>query len=139
LLFEVEIRQDQTIRIQGWFQPTLTNNMNEQVEQIEDQVVTFDVDSIPVQPSIQTEEKVLIEELKVSGDSLVAKLKELLRQGNIRRLIIKNSSGRTLVEIPLSIGVVGGVLSAVFFPAAVAIAAVAALAAPLTIVIARKV
>lgn len=70
-------------------------------------------------------------EVKVMGENLIAKVKELVRQGNIRRLIIKNDAGRTLVEIPLTLGVVGAVVAPVW----AALGAIAALAADLTIVV----
>ncbi|PIV25912.1 MAG: hypothetical protein COS37_09125, partial [Anaerolineae bacterium CG03_land_8_20_14_0_80_58_20] len=50
------------------------------------------------------------EEFRVNGEQLVAKVKEILREGNIRRLIIKDKDGRTLIEVPLTIGVVGVIL-----------------------------
>ena len=71
------------------------------------------------------------QEFKVSGDAVVAKLKELLHEGNVRRIIIKNDDGKTLIEIPLTLGVAG----ALFLPVWAAIGAIAALAANLTIVI----
>src|SRR5690625_7936373 len=74
------------------------------------------------------------EEFTVSGDAVVTKLKELLREGNIRRIIIKNEEGRTLIEIPLTIGVIGTVL----LPVWAAIGAIAALAARLTISVERS-
>ncbi|MBI5565107.1 MAG: DUF4342 domain-containing protein, partial [Chloroflexi bacterium] len=52
------------------------------------------------------------QEFKVSGDAVVAKLKELLHEGNVRRIIIKNDDGKTLIEIPLTLGVAG----ALFLP-----------------------
>ena len=73
------------------------------------------------------------EEFQVSGEKLVAKLKELLRQGNIRRITIKNDEGKTLIEIPLTIGVVGAVL----LPVWAAIGAIAALVTKCTILIER--
>ena len=73
------------------------------------------------------------EEFEVSGEKLVAKLKELLRQGNIRRITIKNDEGKTLIEIPLTIGVVGAVL----LPVWAAIGAIAALVPKCTILIER--
>lgn|SRR5690625_2335809 len=73
------------------------------------------------------------EEFTVSGDAVVTKLKELLREGNIRRIIIKNEEGRTLIEVPLTIGVIGTVL----LPVWAAIGAIAALAARLTISVER--
>ena len=71
------------------------------------------------------------EEFQVRGDEVVKKIKELVHEGNIRRIIIKNEDGKTLIEIPLTIGVVG----AVFLPVWAAIGAIAALAANLTIVV----
>jgi len=78
-----------------------------------------------------SEEKVRIEEHKVSGDDLVAKVKELVHEGNIRRIIIKNEEGKTLIEVPLTLGVVGAVL----LPILAAIGAIAALVADCTIVV----
>ncbi len=78
-----------------------------------------------------SEEKVRIEEHKVSGDDLVAKIKELVREGNIRRIIIKNEEGKTLIEVPLTLGVVGAVL----LPVLAAIGAIAALVTDCTIVV----
>ncbi len=78
-----------------------------------------------------SEEKVETKEYRVPGDSLVSKIKELIHQGNIRRIIIKNDEGRVLIEIPLSVGVVGAVL----LPVWAAIGAIAALAANLTVVV----
>jgi hypothetical protein len=77
------------------------------------------------------EEKVKQEEFQVTGDALVAKIKELLHEGNIRRLALKNEEGKTLIEIPLTVGVVGVLL----LPVWAAIGAIAALAANLTIVV----
>lgn len=79
-------------------------------------------------------EKIKKEEFKVSGEEVVKKLKELLKQGNIRRISIKNENGKTLVEFPLTIGVVG----AAFLPVWAAIGAVAALVAKCTIVVEKK-
>lgn len=71
------------------------------------------------------------EEFRVNGDALVAKVKELLREGNIRRIIIKNDKGEILIEVPLTLGVVG----AIVLPVWAALGAIAALAANLTIVV----
>lgn len=49
-----------------------------------------------------SEEKVHTEEFQVKGEEIVSKIKELLHEGNIRRVIIKNESGRTLIDIPLT-------------------------------------
>ncbi len=77
------------------------------------------------------EEKVHYEEFRVDGDRLVAKVKEIIHEGNVRRITIKNEKGVTLIEIPLTLGVVGAVL----LPVWAAIGALAALAANLTIVV----
>ncbi|MDH3734121.1 MAG: DUF4342 domain-containing protein [Gemmatimonadota bacterium] len=73
------------------------------------------------------------EEHKVRGDNLVAKVKELIREGNIRRITIRNDDGKELVEIPLTIGVVGTLL----LPAWAAIGAIAALVTNCSIVVER--
>ena len=78
-----------------------------------------------------SDEETFTEEFKVSGDAMVAKIKELVHEGNIRRIIIKNEEGQTLIEVPLTIGVVGIIL----LPVWAAIGAIAALAAKLTIVV----
>ncbi len=78
-----------------------------------------------------SEDKVHTQEFKVTGDALVAEIKKLVHEGNIRRITIKNEEGHTLIEIPLTIGVVGAVL----LPVWAAIGAIAALAANLTIVV----
>jgi hypothetical protein len=79
------------------------------------------------------EQKVRTEEFQVSGEKLVAKVKELVHEGNIRRITIKDQDGSTLIEIPLTLGVVG----AIIIPVWAAIGAIAALVANLTIVIER--
>lgn len=78
-------------------------------------------------------ERIHTEEHRVSGERLVARLKELVREGNIRRVSIKNDDGRTVLEFPLNVGVVGAVLMPMF----VAVGAIAALAADYTIQVER--
>jgi hypothetical protein len=73
------------------------------------------------------------EEFTINGEELLAKAKEIVREGNVRRLIIKNENGTTLIEIPLTVGVIGAAL----LPAWAAIGAIAALAARCTIVVER--
>jgi hypothetical protein len=72
-------------------------------------------------------------EIKVAGDKLKATLKQLLREGNVRRVIIRNASGRTLLDMPLTAGVAGAVL----MPFWVAVAGIVALAKEFTIVVER--
>jgi DNA-binding Lrp family transcriptional regulator len=78
-----------------------------------------------------SEEKVRTEEFKVSGDQLLARIKELVHEGNIRRITIRNEEGRTLIDIPLTVGVVGAIL----VPQLAAIGAIAALLSHATIVL----
>ena len=80
-----------------------------------------------------TEDATRAEEYTVTGDGLIAKIKELVHEGNIRRVIIKNEEGRTLIEVPLTLGVVGAIL----LPAWAAIGAVAALVTNCTLVVER--
>ena len=78
-----------------------------------------------------TEENIRIEEISVSGDSLLREMKDIIHEGNIRRITIMNMDGVSLIEIPLTLGVVGVVL----LPVWAAIGAIAALAVRYTIVI----
>ena len=73
------------------------------------------------------------QEFTINGDEVVAKVKQLIAEGNVRRLTIKNEEGRTLLEVPLTIGVIGAALLPVF----AAIGALAALATRCTIVVER--
>ena len=74
------------------------------------------------------------EEFTVNGEELVAKVKALVNEGNIRRIIIKDVEGKTLVEFPLTIGVIGAVLA----PILAAVGAIAALVTKCTIVVERR-
>jgi DNA-binding Lrp family transcriptional regulator len=78
-------------------------------------------------------EKRRTEELNISGEKLVSTVKELVRQGNIRRITVKNRDGRSLIEVPLSLGVVGILL----LPTLAALGAIAALVTECTIVLER--
>jgi hypothetical protein len=74
------------------------------------------------------------EEFRVNGEDLLARIKDLLRQGNIRRVIIKDKDGKILMEFPLTFGVVGAVLA----PTLAAIGAIAALITEATIVVEKN-
>ncbi len=82
-----------------------------------------------------SEQKVRTEEFKVEGDSIVAKIKELAREGNVRRVIIKNEDGHPLIDLPLTWGVVGALVA----PQLAALGAIAALIAHGTIVVEKVV
>lgn len=75
-----------------------------------------------------------LEEIKVEGDKLVAKVKEIVKEGHAKRIIIKDEEGKVLMEIPLTFGVVG----ALFAPTLAALGAIAALVADCTITIEKK-
>ena len=92
------------------------------------------------EPEEQPEAKdVSVEEFSIDGDKLVAKVKELIHEGNIRRIIVKNEEGMVLIEIPLTVGVVGGVIGATLFPVIAALGAIGALVAHLKVVIEKPV
>lgn len=79
-------------------------------------------------------DKKTTEEFTVNGEELLAKVKSLINEGNIRRITIKDSDGKTLVEFPVTIGVIG----ALFAPVLAAVGAIAALVTKCTIVVERR-
>lgn len=78
-------------------------------------------------------DKKTYEEFRITGDELLAKVKQLITEGNVRRMIIKDKDNKTLVEIPLTIGIVGIVLA----PVLAAVGAIAALVTECTILVER--
>lgn len=78
-----------------------------------------------------SEEKVRTEEFRVNGEELLSKIKNLLKEGNIRRMIIKNKEGKVVMEIPMTLGVVGALIA----PQLAAIGALAALVTEATVVV----
>jgi len=80
------------------------------------------------------DEKTTKEEFKVAGEDVVRTVKKLLKEGNIRRIVIKNEEGETLVEFPLTVGVVGAALLPIF----AALGAIAALVANCTIIVEKR-
>ncbi|ESA33171.1 hypothetical protein N836_22530 [Leptolyngbya sp. Heron Island J] len=79
------------------------------------------------------------EEFSVNSETLVSKVQELLNESNIRRIVIKNAEGRTLLEIPLTAGLIGGAVGLAYFSPLVAIASIGMLAARFTLVVERRV
>jgi hypothetical protein len=73
------------------------------------------------------------EEIKVTGGKLLETVKNLVRAGNVRRVVVRNGSGRTVLDVPLAAGVAGAVL----LPLWAALGGLAALAAHYTVVIER--
>ncbi len=74
------------------------------------------------------------EEYRLSGDDIMEKVKQLVHEGNVRRIIVKNDQGDTIAEFPLTVGVVGALLA----PPLAAIGAIVALASDLTLVVERR-
>jgi hypothetical protein len=85
--------------------------------------------------STEKENNTQFEEFKVKGEDLLGKIREIIKEGNIRRLIIKDKEEKTILEIPLTIGVVGVILAPTF----AAIGAVAALITECTIYVEKRV
>lgn len=79
-------------------------------------------------------EKTTKEEFKVNGEDLLSQVKKIINEGNVRRIIIKNKDGKKLIELPLTIGVVGAVIA----PMLAAVGALAALVTECTIVVERE-
>ena len=78
-----------------------------------------------------SEEKFRTEEFHINGEDLLARIKKLVHEGNIRRIIIKDKDGKTVMEIPMTFGVVGALLA----PQLAAIGAIAALITEATVVV----
>ncbi|HEU5121758.1 MAG TPA: DUF4342 domain-containing protein [Candidatus Saccharimonadales bacterium] len=74
------------------------------------------------------------EEFKVKGEDLLARVKQLINEGNIRKIIIRDKDGKNLVELPLTIGVIGAALA----PMLAAVGAIAALVTECSIVVIRE-
>ena len=74
------------------------------------------------------------EEFRVSSEELVEKIKEIIKEGNARKIIIKNEDGESVVEFPLTIGAVGALIA----PILAAVGAIAALLTKCTIVVEKK-
>lgn len=74
------------------------------------------------------------EEFKINGEDLLARVKQLIHEGNIRRIMIKNDAGQTVLEIPLTMGVIGAALA----PTLAAVGAVAALLTRCSLVVEKR-
>jgi len=74
------------------------------------------------------------ESFRVSGDEILTKIKEIIKEGNARRIIIKNDKDETIMEFPVTIGAIGAVLAPMF----AAVGVIAALATDCTIVVEKR-
>ncbi|MCI0552458.1 MAG: DUF4342 domain-containing protein [Anaerolineae bacterium] len=80
------------------------------------------------------DEKYRTEEFRVDGEELLRKIKSLINEGNVRRVIIKDKDGKVVFEIPLTFGVVGALIA----PQLAAIGAIAALLTEATVVVEKR-
>lgn len=78
------------------------------------------------------------EEFKVSAENLVGKIREIIEDGNVKRVIIKNDEGHTLLEIPLNAGLAVAGLLVFLTPVLAAVAAIAAVVTQVTIVVEKR-
>lgn len=151
LVFPFQNRQDSSIKTSRAGFTCFPQKMNSQLNHTEEQATILQVQPVPstdtntatlesevANSENTTEAKVRVEEFTISGDYLITKIKNLLNQGNIRRIIVKNAQGRTLLDLPMVAGVVGGVVGVTLFPVAAAITAIASMVAHLTVTIERK-
>jgi hypothetical protein len=74
------------------------------------------------------------ESFKVSGDEILSKVKEIIKEGNARKIIIKNEKEETIMEFPLTIGAIGVVLAPIF----AAVGTLTALATHCTIIVEKR-
>ncbi|MFX0089308.1 MAG: DUF4342 domain-containing protein [Promethearchaeota archaeon] len=74
------------------------------------------------------------EEYPVSSDGLIEKVKKLIHEGNVRRILVKNEEGKILLEIPVTIGIIGVILA----PWLAALGVIAAIASKCTVVVERR-
>jgi hypothetical protein len=74
------------------------------------------------------------EEFKLSGNEIIEKIKNIVKEGNARKIIIKNENGDTVAEFPLTVGAVGALLA----PILAAVGAIAGLLTKCTLVVEKK-
>lgn len=116
----------------------MADEKNEESVQPEAEVdgveVEVEVEAEEVKEDVEEGSGETREEYSVCGEDLLSRVKELVREGNIRRITIRSDEGNTLIEIPLAIGVVGAML----LPVWAAIGAIAALVTNCTIAVERR-
>jgi len=74
------------------------------------------------------------EEFQVSADDLISRVREIIREGNVNRIVVRNEKGDTLIEFPMTVGVVGALLA----PYLAALGAIAAIVSRATIAVERR-
>ena len=83
---------------------------------------------------MEQNEKSNHESFKVTGDEILSKVKEIIKEGNARKIIIKNDKDETIMEFPLTIGAIGVVLAPIF----AAVGTLTALATHCTIIVEKR-
>ncbi len=112
----------------------MTEEHGDQEERVEVEVDGIEVEVEVVEETEAEGPDEATEEYEVRGEDLLSRVKELVREGNVRRITIRTDQGNTLIEIPLAIGVVGALL----LPVWAALGAIAALVANCTIKVERR-
>lgn len=95
------------------------------------------VEEIPHEPS-DKETHSWVEEIEMASDQLVERVKELVAEGNVRRLIIRKPDGEVMLEVPLTAGVAVGGVFTIFLPVLAALGALAALIAHVKVEVVRE-
>jgi hypothetical protein len=85
-----------------------------------------------------SDKKSTFEQFEVAGDKLVDTVKNLVHEGNVRRIILKREDGSSLLEIPVNAGLVGLALTVALAPVLLAIGAIAAVLSQVTLVVERR-
>jgi hypothetical protein len=78
------------------------------------------------------------EEFEVAGDQLVDRIRALIKEGSVRRIVIRNANGDFLMELPLSAGLAMGGVATIFSPILVALGAMASLIVNFKVEVVRK-
>ncbi len=86
----------------------------------------------------EKEKRTFSEEIEVAGNELVDRVKELMQESNVRRLIIRNQEGEVLVEIPLTAALLGGGVAVLVAPLLAAVGGIAAFLAKVKIEVVRE-
>jgi len=78
--------------------------------------------------------KTWTEELKLTSENLLSEIEKLIHEGSVNHIVVKNAEGHTLVEFPITVGVIGLVIA----PILAAVAAIAAIAADFRVIVTRS-
>ena len=78
------------------------------------------------------------EEFRIDTDNLIAKFKELVNEGNVHRISLRTDEGKTLFEVPLTMGIAGAAAAIFLAPALAALGVIAALMKQVTVVVERR-